>query len=128
MIRLDTSKSGLHALLKPYKAALLQRLFEVTQYDTHEDAKGSGALWNWLNANAERLGFKKMSRVSVIFALNDMVDLGWLKWADRTGKGGHHRIYSVAKSPEEFEIHVADVILQKVAAIFKVDWWRLGNE
>jgi len=126
MMRLDTQKPGLHALLFPYKAALLQRLFEVTQAHTHREAQGSGRLWTWLNENAERLGFKKMSRASVIFALNDMVDMGWLKWEDRTGKGGHHRIYSVAMEPEEFAAFVTDKVIGKVATIFEGDWWRLS--
>lgn len=126
MMRLDTSKPGLHALFKPYKAALLQRLFEVTKHDTHDNAQPSGRLWEWLNENAEKLGVKKMSRAAVIFALNDMVDQGILKWDDRTGKGGHHKIYSVAMTPEDFEGVVNAKILRKLASIFKPDWWRLG--
>ncbi len=127
MMKLDIAKPGLHALLRPYICALLQRLYEVTNSFNHTNAQGSGKLWTWLNENAERLGFKKMSRASVIFALNDMVDMGILKWADRTGKGGHHRIYSVAMTPAEFEVHVTNMVVGKVAAIFEPDWWRLGK-
>ena len=34
-----------------------------------------------------------MSRASVIFFLNDMVDDGILRYVSKTGKGGHHRVY-----------------------------------
>ena len=34
-----------------------------------------------------------ISRASVIFFSNDMVDLGVFDYVERTGKGGHHRIY-----------------------------------
>lgn len=129
MMQLDTQKPGMCALFKPYKAALLKRLYEVTRTGDHKEAQGSGQLWNWLLENADKLGVKKVSRASVIFALNDLVDRGFLKWKDATGKGGHHRLYSVAMTPYEFEDHVIKTIVDKLTSIFdEADWWRLGYE
>lgn len=55
-------------------------------------------MWRAVN---ERWGAgKSISRASVIFSLNDMVDEGILGFRDATGKGGHHRVY-VAKLDEK---------------------------
>lgn len=123
-MKLDTEKPGLCALFKPYKAALIKHLYFVT-FPNRSHGRGSGKLWEWLEENAERLGVEKRSRASVINALNDLVDEGFLKWKDATGKGGHHRLYSVKLSPGDFEQYVTHIILDKMTSIFKGDWWRL---
>ncbi len=127
-MKLDTQKLGLCALFKPYKAALIKHLYETTEFMSHEGAQGSGDLWNWLEENAERLGIDKMSRASVINGLNDLVDKGILKWRDATGKGGHHRLYSVFLSHEGFEHLVCTTFEDKLSSIFEGDWWRLEHE
>lgn len=126
MMKMDTQKPGLSAFFKPYKAALLKHLFEVTD-NRSDDGKGSGYLWNWLEENAERIGVEKRSRAAVIFALNDFVDEGILKWKDATGKGGHHRLYSVATTPGEFERSVYTQLIAKLESIFTKGWWRLDQ-
>ena len=126
-MKLDTQKPGLYALMRPYKAALLKRLYELTSTSSHE-GRGSGFLWEWLNRNAEKIGIKKMSRASVINGLNDMVDRGFLKFKEVTGKGGYRRIYSVAMNPLEFERFVRKTISEKLFSIFEADWWKLEAE
>ena len=122
-MKLDTQKPGLYALFKPYKAALLKQLYFHTNH-LRDDGKGSGYLWTWLEENAEKLGGEKRSRASEINALNDLVDKGILKYKTATGKGGHHRLYSVKLSPGDFEQYVTHIILDKMTSIFKGDWWR----
>lgn len=124
-MKLDTQKPGLCALFLPYKAAILKHLYETTEFMSHEGAQGSGELFDWLNQNAKRLGIRKMSRASVINGLNDLVDQGILKWLDATGKGGHHRLYSVFLSYEGFEHLICTTFSDKMNSIFEGAWWKL---
>jgi len=79
----------------------------------------------------------KKSRASVIFFLNDMVDEGVLDFDDRTGKGGHHRLYYPKMSRDEFAEYVVKQVaealvrtfpenrlVQKIAKEPKKSWWR----
>ncbi len=124
-MKLNTKRPGLHALFLPHHAALLQRLYEKTDKLTHSLGLGSGELWNWFNEYAEMVGLEGRSRASIIFALNDLVDMGILKWVDATGKGGHHRRYSVAMNPTECEHFIRDEITGKLDLIFNQDWSRI---
>jgi len=93
VLKFDPSESGLRKTLKEYQELALRFVWEVG-----EEGANSGAVWRTVN---ERLGERKsISRASVIFFLNDMVDDGVLGFRDATGKGGHHRVY-VAKLDEE---------------------------
>jgi hypothetical protein len=84
--KFDPSESGLRKTLKEYQELALRFVWEVG-----EEAAGSGDVWRAVN---ERLGEgRSISRASVIFFLNDMVDDGVLGFRSRTGKGGRHRVY-----------------------------------
>ncbi len=124
-MKLDTTKPGLHALFKPHHAALLQRLFEKTDKFTPSLGLGSGELWRWFTEHAKRIGLQTRSRASIIFALNDLAELGILKWVDATGKGGHQRRYSVKMSPDECESFIRVEITGKLDRIFYTDWSRI---
>ena len=121
-LKLNTGEPGLYALFKPHKAELLRRLHAVTD-GSGQGAKGSRELWMWLNDNAERLGIKKMSRSSVIFALQDLVIKGLLNWKDTTGKGGHQRRYYVTMDPFATELKIRKLITEKLDRIFALQWW-----
>jgi len=41
----------------------------------------------------EQLKSESISRASIIFFMNRLVDQGVLGYRDSTGKGGHHKIY-----------------------------------
>ena len=60
-----------------------------------------------------------MSRASVIFFLDDMVEEGFLGYTDKTGKGGHHRVYHPKigiENEKAFKKEMAQRILAKVAS------------
>ena len=58
------------------------------------------------------------SRASVIFFLNDLVEDGILTYEERTGKGGHHRVYFPNMNKEEFTSYVVGSINEKLATVF----------
>ncbi len=84
--KFDPSKHGLRKTLKEYEEVGLRYVWSMG-----EAGVGSGKTWLAVN---EALGPDKgISRASVIFFLNRMVDQGVLDYRSATGKGGHHRVY-----------------------------------
>ena len=53
----------------------------------------------------------------MILSLNRLVDDGLLEWGDATGKGGHHRIYEMKMSRQEFVKAVIDNFVKKLQEI-----------
>ena len=117
-MKLDTTKSGLDSLFKPYQGMLLEHIWDLNERAAagEEVAVGSGNAWNWLCGTPE-----KKSRASVIFFLNDMVDEGVLDYHDKTGKGGHHRLYYPKMSREQFAEYAVKEIVGGVAKTFPED-------
>ena len=111
-MKLDTGKEGLAAVYRKYELAALEYLFSV------EEGAGSGKVWKWVNEESEygRQG-KTISRASVIFFLNRLVNEGLLEWRDATGKGGHHRLYEMKMSRPEFAKAVIDKFVRKLREI-----------
>ena len=64
----------------------------------------------WDRVNAE-LKPGTISRASVINFLEDMREAGVLKGVERTGKGGHHWVYSPTMDEAEFKEFIAKTIL-----------------
>ena len=54
------------------------------------------------------------SRASIIFAANSFVDMNIWGFKDRTGKGGHHRLYYPLISQREFWDRLADTVKQRI--------------
>lgn len=123
-MKLDTTKSRLDSLFKPYQGMLLEHLWDLNERAAEEglivaDEKvsvGSGKAWLWLCETPE-----KKSRASVIFFLNDMVEEGVLGFDDRTGKGGHHRLYWPKMNREQFAEYAVKEIVGGVAKAFPED-------
>ena len=65
-----------------------------------------------------RLQGETISRASVINFLESMKEMGVLKGEERTGKGGHHWIYSPAMNESEFKQHIARTILESLLRDF----------
>ena len=61
---------------------------------------------------------KTISRASVIFFLDRMVDQGVLSWRDATGKGGHHRIYITKLDESGYKKYVVRTLLDSVSRDF----------
>jgi len=98
-LRIDLGKSGLPMLFKPYQQYLIEHIWNNVSTD---EPIGSGKAHDFILTTDD-----KKSRASVIFFLNDMVDEGVLGWHDRTGKGGHHRLYYPLMTEEQFWIYIA---------------------
>ena len=113
-VKFDTSKEGLHTLMKPYQAALMEYIWKINEKErtgiisreAHEYLHDTGK---------DEL---KMSRASVIIFLDEMVEDGVLEYETETGKGGHHRVYFPAMNLKQFESYVSKVIMDKLKEVF----------
>ena len=108
----NLEKKGLKTVLKPYQADIMRYIWEMGETDSrhaHEHLQETD---------------NGMSRASVIFFLNDMVDEGFLTFREETGKGGYHRIWIPApdvKCERDFKETVARRILEKLRSDFGVE-------
>jgi predicted transcriptional regulator len=110
-MKFDTKQEGLETLFKPYQALLLEWLWELNE--TQRKGVTSGQAHVYLQNTTE-----KKSRASVIFFLNDLVEEGILTYEERTGKGGHHRVYYPNMNKEEFSAYVIGSINDKLSSVF----------
>lgn len=116
-MKFDTSKEGLHTLYKPYQVSLLEYLWELNR-DERVGINSSQAHTYLQQMEDDEM---RKSRASVIFFLNDMVDEGVLSYEERTGKGGHHRVYYPKMDREGFAEYVTKVISEKLEEVFQID-------
>jgi len=107
----DTSEKGLLTLFKPYQAALLEYIWELN--NPGRTGITSGPAYEFLKDHPD-----SKSRAAVIFFLNEMVEEGVLEYEERTGKGGHHRVYYPKMNREQFAHYVVETITRKLAEIF----------
>lgn len=113
-MKLDTERDGLEAIFKPYQIKTLEILLRTP----HE--MGSGEVYRKLLSEGVDI-----SRASVIFFLNDLVDMGLAHFSLATGKGGYHRLYKlVTNERSELGIILADRFIYKLWEIFP-DYPRL---
>ena len=107
----DPSKTGLRKTLREYEELALRCIWE-----TGDEGAGSGLTWKAVNERLEE--GKTISRASVIFFLNRMVDEGVLGFRDATGKGGHHRIYITKLDENGYKKYIVRTLLESVAKDF----------
>lgn len=113
-MKFDTSQKGLLTLFKPYQVALLEHIWDINRADRTGLTSGQAHEFLQLTGDRELM----MSRASVIFFLNDIVDEGVLSYEERTGKGGHHRVYYPEMNREEFASYVTVTITNKLEEVF----------
>ena len=110
-LKIDPSMVGLRKTLREYEELALRYIWEKG-----EEGATSAPTWRAVN---ERLGEgKTISRASIIFFLNRMVDQGVLSWRDATGKGGHHRIYIPKLDERGYKKYVVTTLVESVARDF----------
>jgi len=110
-MKYDTSETGWETILKDYQTALLKKLMQNLSEDPEFPGWGSAAGHKYLLQETEY----GVSRASVIFCLNDMEARGMLTSVERTGKGGHHKIWSPAfKDEAALENYVVANLLQRI--------------
>jgi len=107
----DPSKTNLRKTLKEYEELALRYIWE-----TGDEGAGSGLTWRAVNERLEE--GKTISRASIIFFLNRMLDQDVLTWRDATGKGGHHKIYITKLDENGYKKYVIHTLLDSVAKDF----------
>ena len=109
--KFNPSEHGLRKTLKEYEEAGLRYVWSIG-----EEGVGSGKTWVAVN---EALGPDKgVSRASVIFFLNRMVDQGVLDYRSATGKGGHHRIYYPVMDERGYKKYLLKTVLESLIRDF----------
>lgn len=86
--KLDLALNGYRKVFKEYHKATIDLLLEDP-----EISYGSGKVWSTINDRGV-----KISRASVIFYLDFLVEKGICIYEVTTGKGGHFRLYKIAGS------------------------------
>ena len=114
-LEMDLSKTGYEMFFKPYQVLALKYL-----RTTQEGAK-SLEVWDHVNTQPEG----SISRASIINSLNAIVDNGILDYVERTGKGGHHRVYRHRYSETELREHLAAVFIGKLLKEFPEETRRV---
>ena len=107
---MDLSKAGYEMFFKPYQVQAIQYLWTV------EGSAKSVDVWNHVKVLGDGI-----SRASIINSLNDMVDHGILDHVERTGKGGHHRVYSHKYTETQLKEYLASSIIMKLFKEFPVE-------
>jgi len=109
--KFDPSKQELRKTLKEYEEVGLRHVWSLG-----EGGVGSGKTWEAVN---ERLGpDKSISRASVIFFLNRMVDQGVLDYRSATGKGGYHRVYYPVMDERGYKKYLLKTVVKSLLRDF----------
>jgi len=108
-IEFDTGETGLRAVLKDYQEIALRVIW------ASPEGLGSRTVMDRVNAG---LKGNTISRASVINFLESMREAGVLKGVEKTGKGGHHWIYSPAMNEAEFKEFIVKTLLESLMRDF----------
>ena len=107
-LEMDLSKTGYEMSFKPYQVLALRYLWTTKS--------GAKSLEVWNHVKAQPGG--SISRASIINNLNAMVDNGILDYDEKTGTGGHHRVYRHRYSEAELKEYLASCIIRKLLKEF----------
>ena len=107
VFKFDPSKQGLRKTLREYEEIALRYIWDIG-----DEGAGSGKVWRDVNENLPE--GKSISRASIIFFLNRMVEEGVLGFRDATGKGGHHRIYIPKLDERGYKKYVVQTLYKSV--------------
>jgi len=102
-VEFDIGETGLRAVLKDYQEIALRVIW------ASPEGLGSRTVWDRVNAELKP---GTISRASIINFLEDMKEDGVLKGVERTGKGGHHWVYSPAMDEAGFKQFIATQIVE----------------
>jgi predicted transcriptional regulator len=95
---------------KPYQVEALHVLWKHGP-----EGANSKTVWDEVNEK------EQISRASVINSLSAMVDEGILGYTEKTGKGGHHRVYRLDLTESELKQHLAKVFIDKLLAEYPME-------
>jgi len=106
----DPKAEGLSKVLRDYQEEALRFVWRSEQ--------GVNSRSVWFHVNEAFGGVQTISRASIINFLNSMVDEGVLDYEDRTGKGGHHRMYLPKLDESGFKKAVAKSVISSLMRDF----------
>ena len=111
-LRLDTSKTGIDAIFKPWQFEAVNILLEANEEHSS----------NEMHTRLTNRDFK-ISRASVIFFLNGLVIAKLATFREQSSKGGYKRIYQIAETREEFNNRIINIFGQKMHEAFPDSEW-----
>jgi len=112
-VKYDTSKTGWETIRVDYAADILEKFILEWRPTGEPFEMDTRRAFEYELAERQEQDLT-ISRASVIFELNKMADMGLLTWRDKTGKGGHHKVYRLAMTPHELEALVVTRLLKHV--------------
>ncbi len=108
VFKFNPAETGLRKTLREYQEIALRYIWSL-------DDEGAGSGKTCEHVNKELSEGKSISRASVIFYLNRMVDEEVLGFRDATGRGGHHRIYITKLDESGYKKYIVRTLLESVA-------------
>lgn len=116
-LSMDLSAKGLEMFFKPWQVDAIKYLITI-----RPNGANSREVYFHVSNNME------ISRASIINFLNLLVDDGVLEYTETTGKGGHHRIYSIPFSETEFKEYLAKQLLQKLRVEYSAETEKIMQQ
>ena len=108
VFKFNPAETGLRKTLREYEEITLRYI-----WSTGDEGAGSGKTWEHTNKELEE--GKSISRASIIFYLNRMVEEGVLGFRVATGKGGKHRIYVTKLDESGYKKYIVRTLLESVS-------------
>ncbi len=112
-LSMDLSANGFEMFFKPWQVVAIKYLISIRP-------KGANSREVYVHVSSKM----EISRASIINFLNALVDDSVLEYTETTGKGGHHRIYSIPYSESEFKQFLAEQFLAKLRAEYSEETER----
>ena len=98
----NPEKKGLTKILRDYQQEALKSVWKNS-----EKGLATGEVHEYVSRKIDG----SISRASIINFLKAMADEGVLNFKERTGKGGHHRVYTPRLNESEFKTYVAQTMI-----------------
>ncbi len=108
-LKFDPEKNGLAKILRNYQIEALKSLWKNS-----EKGLTSREVYEYVNGKIDG----SISRASIINFLKEMADERVLNYKERTGKGGHHRVYTPRLNESEFKKYVAQTMINSLLKDF----------
>ena len=107
MVKLNTKGEGLGLVFpQKYKEIIMEWLLSIAE------PVSARAAWEYVNG---KIAPDTVSRPSVINFMNWCVDEEMLEYKERTGKGGHHRVYWTDMGLSDFWDYVYSEVVAALA-------------
>lgn len=105
--KVDTGKEGHRILFTDYQKAIIDNLIKSpNQIVTYTSAE--------MDESLKKQGIK-ISRASIIFYMNFLVDDGLATYEEKSGKGGYHRVYDINKTWDGVKQHIVIKVITALA-------------